>query len=170
MVPCLHQGIVFIKRKLRVWRVNKCIPLVGAETPLTCAVRQTNPSHGERYRAESRNLVPCVHQRNIYIQRKLRIWREQKCIPLVDGETQLTCADRQTTPSHRGRYRAKNKNLHKLWWTYRHGTVFAPRQYLYLKEATGMELESPEMYFTCRCRNPTYMCEPISYPDLRGAI
>ena len=115
-------------------------------------------------------MVPCFHQRNIYIQRKLRIWREQKCIPLVDGETQLTCADRQTTPSHRGRYRAENKNLHKLWRTYRHGTVFAPRQYLYLKEATGMELESPKMYFTCRCRNPTYMYEPINYPDPRGAI
>ena len=39
MVTCLHQGNVYIKRKLRAWRAKKCIPLVGAETPLTCAGR-----------------------------------------------------------------------------------------------------------------------------------
>ena len=164
--------------KLWIWRAQKCSPLVGAETPLTCAGWQTTPSHWGPYRTENGKLHKLeftYHHGTVfppkkYLYPKEATDMEQKCIPLVDGETQLTCADRQTTPSHRGRYRAENKNLHKLWWTYRHGTVFAPRQYLYLKEATGMELESPKMYFTCRCRNPTYMCEPINYPDPRGAI
>ena len=56
MVPCLHQGNVHIKRNLQVWRAQKCIPLVGAKTPLTCAGWQTTPSHGGRYRAENGNL------------------------------------------------------------------------------------------------------------------
>ena len=35
MVPRLHQSNGYIKRKLRVWRAQKCIALVGAETVLT---------------------------------------------------------------------------------------------------------------------------------------
>ena len=86
-------------------------------------------------------MVPCLYQRNIYIQRKLRVWRELKCIPLVGGETPLICADRQTTPSHGGwhraeninlvQYRAENGNVRNFWSTNPHGTAFAPKQWLY---------------------------------------
>ena len=51
MVPCLHQGNIYTKRKLRVWRDQKCIPLVGAITPLNCAGRHNTPSRGRQYRA-----------------------------------------------------------------------------------------------------------------------
>ena len=44
MVPCLHQGKISTKRKLRVRRDLKCIPLVGAKSILTCAGRQNTPS------------------------------------------------------------------------------------------------------------------------------
>ena len=73
-------------------------------------------------------MVPCLHQGNNYIQSNVRIWKKQKCIPLLGGETPLTCVGRQTTPSHGGRYRSQNGNLGKLGWTYHQGTVFAPRQ------------------------------------------
>ena len=56
MVLCLHQGNMYIKRQLRVWRAQKCIPQVGAVTALTCAGWQTTLSHGRRCRAENRNL------------------------------------------------------------------------------------------------------------------
>ena len=56
MVPCLHHENIYIKRELRVWRDLKCIPLVGAKTPLSCAALQTTPSQGRRYRAENGNL------------------------------------------------------------------------------------------------------------------
>ena len=69
-------------------------------------------------------MVPCLHQGNIYIKRKLRVWRDQKCIPLVGAETPVTCAGRQTTPSQGRRHRAENENLRKLGWTYRRDTVF----------------------------------------------
>ena len=111
MVRCLHQGNIYTKRKLRAWRDQKCIPLVSAITPLTCAGRESTPSRGRRFRPRAESclnwygpvaMVPCLHQGNIYTKRKLRVWRDQKCIPLVDAKIQLTCEGRQNNPS-RGR-------------------------------------------------------------------
>ena len=177
MLPCLHQGNIYIKRKLRVWRDGKCIYIVGAKTQLTCAGRQSTPSQGRLYRAEKENLrilgwtyrhVTCLHQGNIYIKRKLRVWRDRKCIYIVGAKTQLTCAGRQSTPSQGRRYGADKGNLRILGWTYRNGTVFAPRQYLYEKKATGME--RPEMYFPSRCKNTTHLCGPSKYPVSRETV
>ena len=106
-------------------------------------------------------MVPCLYQGNIYIKRKLQVWIAQKCISLVGAKRPLTCAARQTTPSQMSRYRVEYGTLRKLGWTYRHGTVFAPRQYLHQKEATGME--SPEMYFPSRCKKLSYLCGPSKY-------
>ena len=100
-------------------------------------------------------MVPCLHQGNIYIKRKLRVWSDQKCIPLVDAITSLTSVGRQAILSERSSYRDENGNLRKLWWTYRHGTVFAPMQYLHQKEATGME--SPEVYFSSRWKKKSLL-------------
>ena len=44
-----------------------------------------------------------------------------------------------TTRFHAASNRAKNENLEMFGATYPHGTVFALRQCLYQKEATGME-------------------------------
>ena len=171
MVPFLHQGYAQITRKLWVWRAQKCIPLVGTETPLTCAGWQTTPLMEEVIVPRTETcmnwggpiaMVPCLHQKNVYIKRKLRVWREQEYIPLVRAENPLTCASWQTTPSHGGRYRAENGNLRNLGWTDRHGTMFAPTQCLYQKEATRME--SPKMYSSSRCTNPTYLCGLANFP------
>ena len=63
---------------------------------------------------------------------------------------------------------AQNGKLPKLGRTYRHGAVFAPRKYLYQKEATVME--RPEMYSASQCNNPTYLCGPSKYPVSREAV
>ena len=55
LVPYVHQGNIYIKRQPGVWRVQKCIVLVGSKTPLTCVCRQTTLSQGRRYRAEIGN-------------------------------------------------------------------------------------------------------------------
>ena len=99
------------------------------------------------------SMVPCLHEGNIYTKWKLRVLRDQKCVPLVGAITSLNCAGRQNTPSRGRQYRAQNGKLRKLGRTYGHGTVFAPRKYLYKKEATGMD--RPEMYSDSRCNNPT---------------
>ena len=101
---------------------------------------------------------PCLHQGNIYTKRKLRVWRDQKCIPLVRAITPLNCESRQNTPSRGRQYRDQNGKFGKLVRTYGHDTVFAPRKYLYQKEATGME--RPEMYSVSRSNNHTYLCGP----------
>ena len=56
LVPCLNHGSLYITRKVQVWKAQKCIPLVGAVTPLTCVGRQTTPSHKRLYRANNGNL------------------------------------------------------------------------------------------------------------------
>ena len=113
-------------------------------------------------------MVPCLHQGNIYIKRKLQLCRDQKCIPLVGAITPLNCAGHHNTPSRRRQYRAQKGKFGELGRTYCHGTVFAPRKYLYQKEATGME--RPEMYSVSRCNNPTYLCGPSKYPVSREAV
>ena len=106
-------------------------------------------------------MVPCLHQGNIYTKRKLRVWRAQKCISLVGAKSPLTCVGRQSTVCQGRQHRGGNGNLRKLGCTYRHGTVFAPKQYSHQKEATGME--SPQMYFPSRCKKPPYLCGPSKY-------
>ena len=107
-------------------------------------------------------MVPCLHQSNVYIKRKIHVWSVQNCIPPVDVKTELTCAWRETTPSHVNQYRDKNGNLKKSGSTYRHGTVFAPKECLYEEEATNME--SPKMHSSSRCKNRTYLCRTANYP------
>ena len=103
-------------------------------------------------------MVPCLHQGNIYTKRKLRVWRDQKYIPLVGAITALNCVGRHNTPSRGRQYSAQKGKFGKLGRTYGHGTVFAPSQYFYQKEATGME--RPEMYSVSRFNNPTYLWGP----------
>ena len=113
-------------------------------------------------------MAPCLNQGNIYTERKLRVWRDQECISIVDAITPLTCAGRQNTPSRRRQYRAQNGKYGKFGRTYGHGTMFSPSKYLYQKEPTGME--RPEMYSVSRCNNPTYLCGPSNYPVSSEAV
>ena len=116
MVPCLHQGNIYTKRKLRIWRDQKCIPLVGAKIIPIRNVKVPRLEGGSRgLRMESCvkwdgpiAIVPCSHQGNIYTKRKLQVWRDQKCISIVGPKTMLTCAGRQNTPSRGRQYSAQN--------------------------------------------------------------
>ena len=84
-------------------------------------------------------MVPHLLQSNGYIKRKLRVWRVQNCIALVGADTLLTSACKQSTPFPGGLYRVQNGNMRNFGPTNPHGTAFAPNQWLYQKEATGME-------------------------------
>ena len=108
-------------------------------------------------------MVPCLHQGNINTKSKLRVWRDQICIQLVGAIPPLSCVGRQNILSRGRQYRAQHGKLRKLGRTYRHGTGFAPRKYLYKKEATGME--RPDMYSARRYNTPTYLCGPSKYPS-----
>ena len=111
-------------------------------------------------------MVPCFLDGNIYIKRNPRVWRVRKCILLSGAKAPLTFAGRQSIPSQGRRYRGEKANFRILGWTYRNGTVFAPYQDLYPKEATGMV--SPEMHFPRRCKNCTYLCGPVKVHRRKG--
>ena len=80
-------------------------------------------------------MVPCLHQTNGYIKRKLGEWRAQKCIAIVGADTVLTSAGPQTIPFHGGQHRAKNGNMRNFGQTNSHCTAFAPNKWLHQKES-----------------------------------
>ena len=107
-------------------------------------------------------MAPRLHHCNDYIKRNLPAWRVQKCIALVGADTVLTSTGPQTTPCHGGLYGVHGGNLRNFGPTKPHGTAFAPMQWLYQKEATGME--SSKMYCPSRCRYRTYQRGAVNYP------
>ena len=113
-------------------------------------------------------MVPRLHQSNGYIKRNLRVWRAQKCSALVGAETVLSSAGPQTTPVYGGQYRAKNGNIRNFGPNNPHGTAFAPKQWLYQKESTGME--SKKIHCPRRCINSTYQCGTANYPVFCVAV
>ena len=113
-------------------------------------------------------MVPHLHQCNGFIKRKLPAWRLQKCIALVGADTVLTSAVPQTTPCHGGQYRVHGVNLRNFGPTKPHGPAFPPIEWLYQKEATGME--SSKMYCPSWCRYGTYQCGVANYPVSLGAV
>ena len=164
----MHQSNGYIKRSLRVWRAEKCIAFVGAETVLTSAGPQTTPFLGVQYRLEMEicevsglPIFPVLrlHQSNGYLKTKLRVWRIQKYIALVRGKAPPTCAGLQSTPFHGWQARAENGNMRNFGPSNPHGTTLAPKQWLYQKEATGME--SSKM-----CCSWQSEVSHISIPDL----
>ena len=137
-----------------------------------------NPSQGRRYSTENGKLCKLgwtYRQGTVFAQRQYLYEKEATSMERPEmyflgrckNPTYLCGPGCQSTPSQWRRYRAENGNLRKLGWTCRHGAVFAPRQYLYEKEATGME--RLEMYFPSRWKNPTYMWEPPNHPVSREA-
>ena len=107
-------------------------------------------------------MVPCFQQSNVYLKRKLQVLRVQKCILVVFAKIALTCAGHQPTRSHVTQNTAENGNLRKSGSIFRHSTVFAPKQCLYQKEATG--IESPKMHSCSLCKSRTYLCGTSNYP------
>ena len=140
MVPCLHQCKVYIVRKLRVWRAQQCNFLVSTKAhrpvrvnklPRVLQRRTWQAIESFKISGLPIAMVPCLHQCNVYIVRKLRVWRAQKCNFLGSAKTAPTGMGQQTTPCHVAPYRARNVNFRNFGATFYHGTVFAPMQNLY---------------------------------------
>ena len=106
-------------------------------------------------------LVPYLHQRNIYTKRKLREWRDEKCNPCFSAKSPPRSTDLQSTRFHASPYRAADTNLRKFRATFDHGAVFAPKQCLCQKEATGMESSKIKSLF--QCKKPTSQYRPSNY-------
>ena len=174
IVPSLHQSNVFMSKGIYGYGQSKNVFLLSVQKrhlPVWDCKRPRlkKASIGLRTKFYGNPglplaMVPCLHQSNVYIKRKLRVWRVQKCIPLIGTKTSFTCVGLQTSLSQVSQYKAKNVNLRKSGCIFFHGTGFAPMQCLYQKEGTGME--SPKMYSSCQCKNLNSRCgtanDPIS--------
>ena len=148
-----------MKRKLQVSRVQKCIIIIGAKSAFICVGRQTTPSELSLCRAKNRIL-----RKSGSTFRHGTVFAQKQCLYKNEttgmcANTSLTCAGRQTTPSHVRQYKAENGNLRKFAEIQ---VYHSPKQCLYQKEATGME--SPKMHFSCRCKKRTYLCGTANYP------
>ena len=113
-------------------------------------------------------MVQCLHQSNDCIKRKSGLWKAQQCIRRFGAISALTCVGLQTTPTHIRQYMAENGMLGKSEATFRHGSVFAPKQGFYQKEARAME--SPIMYFSRRCNKRTYLFGSTNHHDSCTAV
>ena len=63
-------------------------------------------------------MVPCLHQWNVYIVRKLRVWRAEKCDFLVSAKTAPTGTGQQTTLCHVASYRMHQQCKFSEFWGY----------------------------------------------------
>ena len=162
MVPCLDQCNVYIVRKLRVWRAQKCNFLVSAKTGPIGTCQQTNPCHLAPYRTSNENFrnygatfchgTVFAPMQTLYCKKATGV-ESQKMQFIVSAKTAPTGTGQQTTPCIATAYWASNKNFQKFGATYQHGTVFAPMQCLYCKEATGVEIQ--KMQFPSQSKNRT---------------
>ena len=113
MVPCLHQCNVYIKRNLQVWRAqnaisypvqkpHRLVPSCKLPRVMQCHIGPAIKIFGLLGLPIAN--VPCLHQRNVYIKRKLRMWRAQKCNFFVSAKIAPTGTVLQTTPCHAAPY------------------------------------------------------------------
>ena len=56
-------------------------------------------------------MLPCLHQSNIHIKRKLRQWGAQKCTPCFSANSPFRGTGLQSTRFHAASYRADSANL-----------------------------------------------------------
>ena len=107
-------------------------------------------------------MVPCLHQSNIYIKRNLYGCRVQKYNFWGRVKSVRTCTKLQITHIHASPYRAYNPNFRNFGASYCHGTVFVRKQYLYQKEALG--IQSPKINYLAWCKKCTNIYEASNYP------
>ena len=177
MVPCLHQCKVYNKRKLRVWRSQKCNSLVSAKTGPTGTGQQTTPCLAVPYLASNRKFqyfgavyrhgsvfapMQCLYCKKTTGVESLKMQFPSQC------KTDPAVMGQQTTPCLAVPYWANNRNFQNFGATYRHGTVLVPMQSLYCKETTGVE--SPKMQFPSQCKNRTYRYGSTNYPVSCSAV
>ena len=140
MVPYLHKCNIYIKRKLRVWTAQQCNFIVSAK-PAPTGTGHKLPGILQRRIGQATEIfktlgllfamIPGLLQCKVYVKRKLRVWRAQKCNFLVSSKTAPTGTGQHTIPCLAALYLVSNRNFQNFGATYRHGTVLAQMQYLY---------------------------------------
>ena len=125
MVPRLHQCNGYIKRKLRAWRVQKCIALVGADVAFTSAGPQTTPCQGGQYRVHQGNMrnfgptnthgtasppMQWLHQKEATVMESSKMYCPSRCryrtYQCGAANYPVSCGAVQGTPRKYAKFRA----------------------------------------------------------------
>ena len=106
-------------------------------------------------------IVPCFHHSNGYEKEATGMESSKMYCPSRCRYRTYQCVA-ENYPVSWGFNRVLKGNMRNFGPTNPHGTAFAPKQWLYIKEATGME--SSKMYCPSRCRYSTYQCGAANYP------
>ena len=176
-VSCLHQSNLHMKRKLREWRTQKCNPCFGAESPPLSTGQRTTQFHAAPYATVSANLrsVGASFRRGtVFAPIQSTYEKEAKGMKNPKMQSLFWCKSPprstrlQTTRFFAAPYGTVSVNLRKVGTFFRRGTVFAPIQSTYEKEATGME--NPKMQSLFWCRKPTSQYAPANYPVSCSAV
>ena len=123
MLPWLNQCILYIKRRLRDWRTQKCNPFFGAESPLRCTGLQSTSFHAAQYSSDSSdfpkfrasiNHGTVIAPMHFCIKRRLREWRTRKCNPCFNAKSPLRCTGLHNTWFHAAPYRADSSDFPKF--------------------------------------------------------
>ena len=127
-------------KKVRVWRVQKCIFLIGAKTSFTCVGLQTSLSQVSQYKAEKVNLrksESTPSHGTVFASKQCSYQKETTGIETPKMYSSSWCKNLSylyrtaNNPSQVSQYRADNGNLRKSGSTFCHGTIFAQKQSLY---------------------------------------
>ena len=121
MVPHLHQSNGYTKRKLQIWRAQKCIGLVGAEIVLTSAGLQITPFHRGQYRVGNGNMRNFDPHGTVFAAKE----------SLYQNKSMGMKSSKMYCPS-----RCRNCT-YKCWAT--PSPFFLAKERLYRKKATGMK-------------------------------
>ena len=149
MVPRLHQSNGYIKRRLRAWRVQKCVALGSADTVITTAGPQTTPFDAGEYRTQIGNMrnfgptnphgITFAPKKWLYQKEATGLESSKMYFPSRSRYDTYQCVTANYPVSWVAIYRARNGNMRNFGPTNPHGTAFAPKQWLYQNQATGME-------------------------------
>ena len=106
-------------------------------------------------------MVPCLHQSNVYIKRKLQVCRAQKCNFLVGAQSYVPVRACKLP-------RVMLHHIELIMEIFRNsGLPIALVPCLHQSNVSikkeNTRMESPKMYSSRRCKNRTYLCGTANY-------
>ena len=135
--------------------------------PSLCSAVNANSANMWKHGATFRHGTVSALKQYLY-EKEATGMESPKMESLLQCKSPPRSTDRQSTRVHEAPCRPDSAKMRKHGATFRHGAVSALKQYLYEKEATG--IESPTMESLLQCKKPTSHYGPSKYPYSSSAV
>ena len=173
----MHQSNHYIKRKLGLWRAQKCIPPVGARSALTSADPQNTPTHVRQYRAENGILwksgVTFPHGA-VFAPKESLHHKEARAIESPKMYSPRRCNKRTylcgyvNYPDSCKAIQGRERNIGEIRGYLSPWCSVGTQAMIISKGIWGYE--EPKIYFSRRCNKRTYLCGSVNYPESCKAV